>query len=118
MHQMKLDRAAWLARTGQAIALAAAFGLGGQVASPLAAEPTTPTVFTTTLAEGNQRTAEVSTEELRQMLIGQSAIVFDARPPAEYAISHIPGARNVAQKAGTPASLYISDAAEIQRQVP
>jgi rhodanese-related sulfurtransferase len=36
----------------------------------------------------------------------------------EYAVSHIPGALNVAQQPGTPTSLYISDVAEIERLVP
>jgi rhodanese-related sulfurtransferase len=36
----------------------------------------------------------------------------------EFAVSHIPGARNVGQKAGTPISLYVSDVEEIGRQIP
>jgi rhodanese-related sulfurtransferase len=47
----------------------------------------------------------------------QNEFLFDARPSAEYAMSHIPCARNVAQKPGTPTSEYISDACEIQRIV-
>jgi rhodanese-related sulfurtransferase len=69
------------------------------------------------LAEAGQKTAEVSTEELRGILADKSALVFDARPFAEYAVSHIPGARNVSAKAGVPMSLYVSDAAEIGRSV-
>ena len=46
-----------------------------------------------------------------------SAQVFDVRPHLEWAISHIPGARNVAPKPGVPMSLYTSDVAEIERQV-
>ena len=75
-------------------------------------------IMQATLMEPNQKTAEVSTEELRQILAAKSAYVFDARPPLEYAVSHIPGAINVAQKPGTPTSLYISDVAEIGRIVP
>jgi rhodanese-related sulfurtransferase len=47
----------------------------------------------------------------------QNEFLFDARPSAEYAMSHIPCARNVAQKPGTPTSEYISDACEIERIV-
>jgi len=68
-----------------------------------------------TLMETDQKTKEVSTEELRKILLEKSAIVFDARPFKEYAISHIPGAVNVAAKAGVPMSFYVSDVAEIGR---
>ena len=73
------------------------------------------TVFDTTLAEADQKTAEVSTRELRQIIKSGSAILLDARPPMEYAISHIPGALNVAQQPGRPAHLYISDVVEVGR---
>jgi rhodanese-related sulfurtransferase len=76
------------------------------------------TIFQTTLMEPNQKTAEVSTDELRQILKDGSAAVFDARPPMEYATSHIPGALNVAPKPGVPMSVYVSDAAEVGRLVP
>ena len=60
---------------------------------------------------------EVSTEELTRILAARSASVFDARPAMEFAISHIPGALNVAPKPDVPASLYVSDVAEIGRLV-
>jgi rhodanese-related sulfurtransferase len=59
----------------------------------------------------------VSTEALRQILADQSAVVFDARPYREYAISHIPRAVNVSAKPGVPMSEYVSDVAEIGRLV-
>ena len=62
-------------------------------------------------------TREVSTEELQTILSRRSATVLDARPAAEYAISHIPGAVNVAPKPGVPMSTYVSDVAEIGRLV-
>ena len=68
-----------------------------------------------TLAQPGEKTAEVSTEELRRVLADGSATVFDARPHMEFSISHIPGALNVAPKAGVPMSLYVSDVAEIGR---
>jgi rhodanese-related sulfurtransferase len=72
-------------------------------------------IMKATLAQPNEKTAEVSTDELRRMLAEGSATVFDARPHLEFAISHIPGALNVAPKAGVPMSLYVSDTAEIGR---
>lgn len=67
------------------------------------------------LAEPGQKTGEVSTEELRGILADKSATVFDARPFLEYAVGHIPGARNVAAKPGVAMSMYVSDVAEIGR---
>ena len=48
-----------------------------------------------TLAEANQKTAEVSTEQLRRILTDGSAIVLDTRTRAEFDAGHIPGARNL-----------------------
>ena len=72
-------------------------------------------VFKATLGEPNQKTAEISTEEFRRILADKTATVFDARRPLEYAISHIPGAVNVAPKPGIPMSQYVSDVTEIGR---
>ena len=52
------------------------------------------------LGEPGQQTAEISTAELTRTLTDRSATVLDARPYMEYAISHIPGAVNVAPKPG------------------
>src|SRR4051794_8529568 len=68
-----------------------------------------------TLAQPNQATEQVSTEELRRILAERSATVFDARPVMEFAAGHIPGAVNVSAKPGQPTSLYISDAHEVGR---
>jgi len=73
------------------------------------------TVFDTTLGESNQKTAEVSTQELKHIIKSGSAVLLDSRPPMEYAVSHIPGALNVAPQPGRPAHLYISDVAEVGR---
>jgi rhodanese-related sulfurtransferase len=70
-----------------------------------------------TLMEPDQKTPEVSTEELRQILAAKSAVVFDARPYREYAVSHLPGALNVSAKPEVPMSQYVSDVAEIGRLV-
>ncbi len=61
--------------------------------------------------------SEISTEELETILATGSATVLDARPFLEFAISHIPGAVNVAPKPGVPMSMYVSDIAEIGRLV-
>ena len=63
----------------------------------------------------NQKTAEVSTEELGHIIAGGNATVFDARPFMEFATGHIPGAINVSAKPDVPKSLYVSDVAEIDR---
>ena len=74
-------------------------------------------VLDATLAEPDQATAEVSTSQVRQILAEGSAILLDARPRREYAISHIPGAQNVAPRPGLPPHLYVSDVAEVARLV-
>lgn len=48
-----------------------------------------------TLAEPNQKTEEVSTEQVRRILADGSAIVLDTRKRSEYVAGHLPGARNV-----------------------
>jgi rhodanese-related sulfurtransferase len=72
-------------------------------------------VLDATLAEPDQKTQEVSTSQLRQILADGSAVVLDARPRREYAVSHIPGAVNVAPRPGLPPHLYVSDVAEVGR---
>jgi len=76
----------------------------------------TSDIFHSTLGEQG-KTQEISTAELQQVLANKSAIVLDTRPAQEYAMSHIPGALNVAAKVGVPISQYVSDVAEIGRQV-
>ena len=75
------------------------------------------TIFDTTLGEAEQKTAEISTQELKEIIKRGDAVLLDARPPLEYAISHIAGALNVAPRPGRPAHLYVSDVAEIGRLV-
>src|SRR2546426_6830457 len=80
-----------------------------------AATQAPPTIFQALIGEAGQQTPEVSSEEFGRVLAEQSAVVFDARPFREFAVSHVPGARNVAAKPGVPMSLYVSDVAEIGR---
>jgi len=74
-------------------------------------------IYGATLADPAARTPEISTQELREILATKSATVLDARPRAEYAVSHIPGAVNVAAKEGVAPSAYVSDVAEVGRLV-
>ena len=76
-----------------------------------------PNIYQTTLMESGQATTEISTAEVQQILSTGSAVLFDARPAEEFAMSHIPGAVNVAPKPGQPLSLYTSDVAEVGRLV-
>jgi len=92
-------------------------GLLGLLVLATAAGQAVPTIFDAVIGESGQSTTEVSTEELRRILAGNSALVLDARPFREYAMSHIPGALNVAPKPGVPMSMYVSDVAEIDRLV-
>lgn len=70
-----------------------------------------------TLAEADQATPEISTEELLEILSTGSAVVLDVRPFQEFATSHIPGAANVSAKPGVEMSLYVSDVKEVGRLV-
>jgi rhodanese-related sulfurtransferase len=86
------------------------------VATLLVAAGTSPaSVFDAKLNEPGQKTAEVSFAEMKEILAGEKAVVFDARPAREYALGHIPGALNVAPKPGVPMSQYVSDVHEIDR---
>jgi rhodanese-related sulfurtransferase len=73
------------------------------------------TVLEATFERPDPARSEVSTAELRQILAAGSALVLDARPHPEFAVSHIPGALNVSAKPGRPASEYVSDTREIER---
>lgn len=86
------------------------------IAAPVVAQQAS-SIFGATLLEPNQKTPEVSTEELKQILAARSATVLDARPYMEYAMGHIPGAVNVAPKPGVPMSSYVSDVREVERLV-
>jgi rhodanese-related sulfurtransferase len=76
-----------------------------------------PNVFDGIL--GNAATSrELSTGEFRTVLAAASAIVLDARPYDEYALSHVPGARPVRAKPGATPALYVADATEIVESIP
>jgi rhodanese-related sulfurtransferase len=66
-------------------------------------------VFQTTLEEANQRTPEISTEELQAILAAGREPVFDVRTAEEYAIAHIPGTINIYEKEVEEISLRYPD---------
>jgi rhodanese-related sulfurtransferase len=103
---------------GKRILLVAAMILAS--ASAAAQQPSgqaAPNIYDGVLSNvGTSR--EISTGELRQALMDSTAIVLDARPFEEYAVSHIPGARSVRGKPGTTPALYVADAGEIVDSVP
>jgi rhodanese-related sulfurtransferase len=113
--QRSMMQPATLAR-GAAVMLAVAITVSLVIAG-LAWGESALSIYQATLLEPGQKTPEVSTEELRKILTEKSAMVFDARPYREYAVSHIPGALNVSAKPGVPMSQYVSDVAEIGRLV-
>ena len=76
-----------------------------------------PSVFDGVLGNG-AGSPEMSTAELKAALKEGGAIVLDARPYEEYAVSHIPTARAVPAKAGTTPALYVGDAAEVAKTIP
>lgn len=98
-----------LGAVGQILAFAFSYG------ALLTAQ--TPKISEAILAESGQRTTEISTAELRAILAANSATVLDARPHLEFAVSHIPGAVNVAAKPGVAPAMYVSDVAEVGRLV-
>jgi rhodanese-related sulfurtransferase len=52
----------------------------------------TPSIYQATTGEPNQKTPEISTEQLRHILADGSALVLDSRSQAEFDAGHIPGA--------------------------
>lgn len=78
-------------------------------------ENSVPLVSNAVVEQPGTSVPEVSTAELEQILLDQSAVVLDTRPHLEWSISHIPGAVNVAPKPGVPMALYTSDVAEVGR---
>ncbi|RWG53095.1 MAG: sulfur transferase [Mesorhizobium sp.] len=50
------------------------------------------TIYRAIVGESNQKTPEISTEQMRKILADGSAIIVDARPPQEFVNGHIPKA--------------------------
>src|SRR5262245_38739703 len=67
-----------------------------------------PSAHQATLAEPNQKTQEVSTEDVRRILADGSAILIDSRKRAEFVAGHIAGAKNVAPDPGAPPAAFVA----------
>jgi rhodanese-related sulfurtransferase len=87
------------------------------VTAPGTTSGTGPSILDGTLGDRDP-VPELSTAELQRVLKERSALVFDARPFAEYAVSHIPGAISVPGKPGLAAAQYTADAGEVTRRYP
>jgi rhodanese-related sulfurtransferase len=87
----------------------------GIVVPAVAGADESVTIERALIGEVGAKTPEISTDELRAALAHGSAAVLDTRSHAEFAMGHIPGALNVSAKPGIPASMYVSDVAEIGR---
>ena len=96
--------------------LLAAAPLGAQISAEIPLH--TCNIATSKIGERDQATPELSTEQMEVALAARSTrgvVVIDARPYDEFAMSHIPGAVNVAPKPGLPMSQYTSDVGEIAK---
>jgi rhodanese-related sulfurtransferase len=63
-------------------------------------------------------TPELDTAKFRAALADPNTLVFDARPEAEFAVSHVPGARSVPGKPGLSDAQYTADASRVIQMVP
>src|SRR3954468_8816676 len=90
--------------------------LVGAVAGARPAAQSAFTVFDGTLGE-RDASPELSTAEFKAALADSKTIVFDARPYAEFAVSHVPGARSVAGKPGTTPAKYVADVNDVISRV-
>jgi rhodanese-related sulfurtransferase len=116
LDRIELSESCWPVACGaRRLTFLGALLLAALLPAMTAEAQSSPDIFEATLAQPDQKTAEVSTEELRGILAEGSATVFDARPFMEYAVGHIPGALNVAAKPDVPMSVYVSDVHEIER---
>jgi rhodanese-related sulfurtransferase len=119
--RLSAGRKAPRSRSGQFFLAAAASCLlggraSGELPTPAGPQPV-PSFFDGTLG-GEEQSPEISTKELRAALADPRVIILDARPFAEFAVSHIPGARSVAGKPGTSGALYTADVNDVTRTVP
>jgi rhodanese-related sulfurtransferase len=112
-----MSRNPWFALAG--VLATATFSVPVESQSPGASAPAVAGVNTCDVQDATLpdqgATGEVSTRELRQILLLGTALVLDTRPHLEWALGHIPGSLNVAPKPGMPMSLYTSDVEEVLR---
>jgi rhodanese-related sulfurtransferase len=64
------------------------------LAAPPAAIAQSGTINQAIVGDHDQKTSEVSTDQIRRVLADGSAVVIDARTRSEYVAGHIPGALN------------------------
>jgi rhodanese-related sulfurtransferase len=106
-------------RTGILMVIAtmvAAAAVSSEAQQPPPLRTRAPGVLDAVLGGGNS--PEISTADLQWALSERAAIVLDARPYDEYAVSHIPGARSVRAKSGTKPALYVADVTEVMERLP
>lgn len=96
----------------RAVALAVVLSLSSHAVSQIELN-----VYKGILIEYDQRTPNISTNEMRVKLSDNTTTVLDVRTPMEYAIGHIPGTINVAGKPGATREEFTSDVDEIGRLV-
>jgi rhodanese-related sulfurtransferase len=65
-------------------------------------------VYQATLAEPNQQTPEVSTEEVKRIVADGSAILIDSRKRAEYMAGHIAGAKSAMLEPGASPNALVA----------
>ncbi len=65
-------------------------------------------IWQATLNEQDQKTEEVSTDDVRRILADGSAILLDSRKRSEYAAGHIAGARSATPPPGAPPEEFIA----------
>ena len=65
-------------------------------------------VYQATLAEPNQKTPEVSTEEVYRILADGSAILIDSRKRSEYMAGHIAGAKSAMLESGASPDVLVA----------
>jgi rhodanese-related sulfurtransferase len=74
-------------------------------------------VYDATLSDPGEATQDISTNEMRRVLLDGVTTVIDGRTRDEYDLGHLPGALSVAPKPDTPMSQYVSDVVEIGKVV-
>ena len=108
MRQMLMRTLVRAGAAGLATAIMMAAGVDGAI--------TQSSVYQATLAEPNQKTPEVSTEEVRRILADSSAILLDSRKRSEYVAGHIAGAKNAAPEPGSPPAAFVAAVERRRRQ--
>ncbi len=70
-----------------------------------------------TTGEKDQPTEEITTDQMEAAVvqIPKGVLVIDARPYEEFAMSHVPGAIDVAPAKGLPLSRFTSDLGEVEK---